>query len=54
MDKRICGDPESCDNCICIGDGDFICDYDEDEPPVMVVSDYEPTVDFGKCGLCDV
>ena len=44
-------DPAYCSNCIYICEGDFICDAieDEDGTPIMVVSDWTPTDDYGRC-----
>lgn len=42
---RMC-DPGMCDNCIYIGDGDFICDRGPGEP-VLVVEDWEPNENAG-------
>lgn len=36
-----------CANCTPIGEGDHICT--EFTPPVMVISEYEPTDEFNKC-----
>lgn len=44
---RIC-DPGMCENCQYIGDGDFICD-DRPEGPVIVVEDWQPTEEAGRC-----
>lgn len=37
-----------CSNCIPIGEGDHICN--ECGEPVVVLSEYEPTDDYLKCG----
>lgn len=38
-------DPSKCEECVYIGDGDFLCTkYNE-----IVLSDWEPTDDFLKC-----
>lgn len=43
-------DPAKCDNCIYIGEGDFICDSDNfDDDPVIVVEDWTPTDEFERC-----
>lgn len=39
--QRMCDD--TCDNCIYIGEGDFICDLVQD----IVISDWIPV--YGKC-----
>ena len=44
---RMC-DPGMCDNCIYIGEGDFICDKGPGEP-VIVVEDWVPNEDAGRC-----
>lgn len=44
---RMC-DPGQCDHCEYIGDGDFTCDYGSGIP-VIVVSDWEPTKEAGRC-----
>ena len=41
---RFC-DPDACDCCQYIGDGDFVCDKHQ----TIVVSDWEPTEDFMIC-----
>lgn len=41
---------ESCDECVPIGEGDFICTKEE---PKIVLSDYIPTEEYGWCkGRC--
>lgn len=48
MEKpRMC-DPGMCDNCIYIGDGDFICDRGPSEP-VLVVEDWDPNENYLMC-----
>lgn len=45
-------DPACCDNCIYIGEGDFICDAQtdpEDGGPVFVMSDWEATEFYMGC-----
>ena len=42
--KKFC-DPGICDECIYIGDGDFLCDKLQE----IVVSDWQPTNEFLKC-----
>lgn len=44
-------DPAMCDNCIYIGEGDFICArfLDEDVYPPIVISEWEPTEHFAQC-----
>ena len=37
---------ETCEECIYIGDGDYVCGVDYTK---MVMSDCIPTVDFGYC-----
>jgi hypothetical protein len=46
MDKMPCT-PETCENCIYIGEGDFMCDADD--TPRIVLADFEPTEDFFWC-----
>lgn len=42
--EKIC-DPGMCDECVYIGEGDFLCEkYNE-----IVLSDWEPTEDFTMC-----
>mgnify|MGYP000350942446 FL=1 len=38
---------EYCDHCLPIGEGDHICDKNED--PVIVLSKYVPTEDYLYC-----
>lgn len=45
--SKIFCDPAVCDNCQYICEGDFICD--EKPVPVMVISDWEPTLDYAWC-----
>ncbi len=46
---RVC-DPEKCDHCQYIGDGDFICDkYIHDHDRVIVVEDWQPTENYMQC-----
>ena len=48
LDKpRMC-DPGMCDYCEYIGEGDFICYFGLGEP-VIVVEDWEPNVNAGRC-----
>ena len=42
--KKIC-DPGMCDECIYIGEGDFICDLHQ----TLVMADWEPTEDYLIC-----
>lgn len=42
--RRFC-DPEMCDNCMYIGEGDFVCE----KYLVLVVDEWEPTDDYMKC-----
>lgn len=44
---RMC-DPGMCDNCIYIGDGDFICDRGPGKP-VLVEEDWEPNENYLMC-----
>lgn len=46
MKQKMC-DPAVCDNCIYIGEGDFICD--RSVVPEMVVSDWQPTDKYLMC-----
>ena len=50
MAKKIC-DPARCGHCQYICEGDFICD--KKEPPVMVVSDWNPTEEYMWCTAAD-
>ena len=43
--KELFCDPSMCDDCVYIGEGDFLCDRHQ----VIVVSDWEPTEDFLMC-----
>lgn len=45
--SKIFCDPAVCDNCQYICEGDFICD--KKPVPVMVISDWEPTLDYAWC-----
>lgn len=45
--KNVCCDPGMCDDCIYLGDGDFICDAGEE--PVLVIDSWEPTESYGSC-----
>lgn len=45
IEKRVCDD--TCDNCIYIGEGDFICDRKSE----LVIEDWFPV--FGYCLLDD-
>jgi len=40
---KICN---TCVNCVYIGEGDFICDYEE---PVLIMEDFTPSDDFMYC-----
>lgn len=40
----------TCDHCVYIGEGDYICDVDE---PTLVLSDWKPTDMFNCCNECD-
>lgn len=42
--KKFC-DPAMCDDCVYIGEGDFLCDKHQ----TLVVSDWMPTDDFLVC-----
>lgn len=44
-------DPAICENCIYIGEGDFICDRFPDEVghSSVVISEWEPTEHFARC-----
>lgn len=44
---RMC-DPRMCDSCQYIGDGNFIC-YDHPDGPTIVVEDWEPNENAGRC-----
>ena len=41
---RFC-DPGACDECVYIGDGDFLCDRNQ----TIVVADWQPTRDYMAC-----
>lgn len=43
---KICN---TCDNCVYICEGDFICD----EHQVLVMEDFTPTDEFCCCNGCD-
>ena len=43
--KVKCCDPEMCDNCMYIGEGDFFCDRYE----TIVVDEWSPTEDYLIC-----
>lgn len=45
--SKIFCDPAVCDNCQYICEGDFICD--KKPVPVMVISDWGPTLDYAWC-----
>lgn len=49
---KICS-PETCDHCMYIGEGDFICDKDGDDEAsiegVIVMEDWEPTDMYLYC-----
>ena len=49
---KICS-PETCDHCIYLGEGDFICDKDFGEDDVIegvfVMEDWEPTGMYLYC-----
>lgn len=38
---------EECDECICIGGGDFICE--KEMPPVIVIDEYQPSSKYLWC-----
>lgn len=42
--RRFC-DPEMCDHCMYLGEGDFFCDKYEE----FVMNEWEPTEDYLKC-----
>lgn len=48
--KRIC-DPNICDHCMYIGEGDFICDLHGLDPDstVFVMEDWEATEHYMQC-----
>ncbi len=48
--ERAC-DPALCDNCIYMGEGDFICDRfaDKGGSPAMVMCDWDPTEHYMRC-----
>ena len=43
--KKIYCEPSVCDNCIYIGEGDFVCE----ELQEIVVSDWQPTDEYIGC-----
>lgn len=44
-------DPAVCDECMYIGEGDFVCSMHLDDPDkAMVVEDWEPTKNYLQCG----
>ena len=44
-------DPSVCDECMYIGEGDFVCSLHLEEPEkAMVVEDWEPTENYPQCG----
>lgn len=43
---KICS---TCDNCIYIGDGDYLCDVDT----VIVMEDHCPNDNYNYCNECD-
>ena len=45
--KNINVDCEHCSECEYVGEGTFICM--SNMPPVIVIEDFIPTEDFGKC-----
>lgn len=44
--EKFC-DPSVCDNCLYIGEGDFICD--KYSLPILVIDDWYPNENFLKC-----
>lgn len=44
-------DPNLCDHCMYIGDGDFVCDLHGlgPEETVFVLEDWEPTENYLQC-----
>ena len=51
--KKITDKPEACitcEHCIYIGEGDYICDVDE---PVLVMEEHLPSDDYYYCGGAD-
>lgn len=50
MDHLQC-DPAVCDECMYIGEGDFVCSLHLDDPDrAMVVEDWVPTENYLQCG----
>ena len=39
--------PEECEHCLYIGEGDFVCDLNDDYK--IVIEDFEPTEDYLIC-----
>lgn len=39
--------PEDCEHCIYIGEGDFVCDKNDDY--VTIIEDFIPTDDYLRC-----
>lgn len=46
--KRFC-DPNCCDHCLYVGEGDFLCDCHPRGEYVVVMSDWERTEFFLHC-----
>jgi len=46
LHPKMCS-PEECEHCLYIGEGDFVCDKDEDY--TTVIEDFEPTDDYLRC-----
>lgn len=44
---KICS---TCEHCVYIGEGDFICDIDEQ---VIVMEDFMPNENYNCCNECD-
>lgn len=41
-------DPNMCDHCMYLGEGDFVCDKGPGQP-VLVVEDWQPNENAGRC-----
>lgn len=46
---KLC-DPGLCDECLYIGEGDFVCErYIDDPARALVIDEFEPTENFLQC-----
>lgn len=47
--EKLC-DPGLCDDCLYIGEGDFVCDRHIHEPDrALVIDEWEPTENYMQC-----